>query len=619
VRLGGLLERRGAELAYVYLPAGEGGAKTGLDDYLAAGGTVDGLVQRARPEPINPDPEPASQEEPLPRVERDEGEAILDDVAGAYRRYVAWANDHQAVAVTLWTAHTHAIDAADTTPYLQIESAEPESGKSRVLEVAELLAARAWRTIEPSEAALFRKIEQAKPTLLLDEVDALWGGKADGREGIRAMLNEGYRRGATVPRVVGEGVGMGVQDFNVFGAKALAGLAGKLPRTVATRSIPVRLQRRAKGEPVAKFRQRTARDELTPIHQRLAAWVKLVLPELEGAYPDVPESLSDRQGDCWEALLAVADAAGGDWPKRARAAAVELHGRDPAADPSNGVLLLGHVLEAFMDAKTERLATTALLEALVAREDGPWAEWWGEKVDEGKTKGPAAKLAKMLKPYGIAPHKRDIGGEKVRGYALEDLDDATTRYLPPPVPSSDTEPRNPAGQSAFGDGTTAELVPSPQAADQQGSLVPSPKTEPGPGRDDDPGGGARPAPAQLPGVQQQADPLTAWIADRCVIGPVVQHLSDLHGDYRDWCALHRRKPLGRIAFDRSLGARGHVPVGSEQGPRGRRFHGYRVGIALRVPPYARPPSLAPDLAAALRALAPLDPAIIEIRPNGRAA
>jgi hypothetical protein len=53
VRLGAFLQRRGARVAYVYLPTGPGGAKVGLDDYLAAGGTVDGLVKLASAEPLS--------------------------------------------------------------------------------------------------------------------------------------------------------------------------------------------------------------------------------------------------------------------------------------------------------------------------------------------------------------------------------------------------------------------------------------------------------------------------------------------------------------------------------------------------------------------------------------
>jgi Domain of unknown function (DUF3854) len=53
VRLGAFLKRRGANVAYIYLPSGDGG-KVGLDDYLASGGTVSDLVLLAKPEPLTP-------------------------------------------------------------------------------------------------------------------------------------------------------------------------------------------------------------------------------------------------------------------------------------------------------------------------------------------------------------------------------------------------------------------------------------------------------------------------------------------------------------------------------------------------------------------------------------
>ena len=47
--------------------------------------------------------------------------------------------------------------------------------------------------------------------------------------------------------------------------------------------------------------------------------------QLVAARPDFPEALQqqDRARDNWELLLAIADVAGGDWPVKARAAAVD--------------------------------------------------------------------------------------------------------------------------------------------------------------------------------------------------------------------------------------------------------------------------------------------------------
>jgi 5S rRNA maturation endonuclease (ribonuclease M5) len=471
-------------------------------DHLAAGFGLDDFAR------LDPGEQPAGgADEELPEVAREDGAAILDEVERQYRAYIAWANDHQAVAVTLWTAHTHAAEVSDTTPYLAIESAEPESGKTRTLEVAEHLAARAWMLVEPSEAAMFRKIERDRPTILLDESDALWGAKADGREGLRALLNAGYRRGATVPRCVGEGNGMTVQDFPVYGPKALAGLAGRLPRTIASRSIPIRLQRRAKGERVERFRARRAAAELDPLRLRLAAWVKLVAPELAAAVPEIPEALSDRQADCWEPLLALADAAGDVWAKRAREAAIALHEHDPTADPGTGTLLLAHIRDAFtVRDDTERitghrdeLATVALLRTLVNRDDGPWAAWWGNDVEADRTKGPASRLAGLLRPYGVAPKQLKIGGEKVRGYEWSAFADVWERYLGPGTNSPDgtsVQPRSEAKSDP--DGEDANL-----ASEQGSTKVPFQNSVPGPS-------GARRVRCPACGTTAELDPTTSY-------------------------------------------------------------------------------------------------------------
>jgi hypothetical protein len=44
--------------------------------------------------------------------------------------------------------------------------------------VLDLLVVRPCRAITPTEAVVFRKIEADKPTLLLDEADAILGPKA---------------------------------------------------------------------------------------------------------------------------------------------------------------------------------------------------------------------------------------------------------------------------------------------------------------------------------------------------------------------------------------------------------------------------------------------------------
>ena len=53
-RLSDFLAMRGADVRYVYLPPGPGGVKVGLDDFLAAGGTVEDLLSHATDELRSP-------------------------------------------------------------------------------------------------------------------------------------------------------------------------------------------------------------------------------------------------------------------------------------------------------------------------------------------------------------------------------------------------------------------------------------------------------------------------------------------------------------------------------------------------------------------------------------
>jgi hypothetical protein len=248
---------------------------------------------------------------------------LLDDLAAFVRRFVVISNAHPAV-VALWIVHTHALEAAEATPYLAITSAEKRSGKTRLLEVLTLLVARPLATSNISDAALFRSIASDRPSLLFDEIDAIFGAKARDREDLRGMINAGHRRGAAVRRVGGANRDK-LEVFPVFCPKALAGI-GTLPETVADRSLPIRLERRAPGEAVERFRRRDVEPEAVALRERVERLAAESIEALEAARPELPCDLDDRAQDGAEPLLAIADLAGVEWAQRARQAVVELRG-----------------------------------------------------------------------------------------------------------------------------------------------------------------------------------------------------------------------------------------------------------------------------------------------------
>ena len=255
-----------------------------------------------------------------------EGRALLADVEAFLKTYVAYPSDHTRVAHTLWVAHTHAMEAWDSTPRIAFLSPEPASGKTRALEVSELLVPRPVEAINVTAPYLFRKVDDpdGPPTVLFDEIDTIFGPKAREHEDVRGLLNAGHRKGAVAGRCVVRGKTVETVEYPAYCAVALAGL-GDLPDTILTRSVAVRMRRRTKSELVRPFRRRVAITDGHALRDRLATWGGwLVKRNIGGVWPEMPDGVEDRDADVWEALLAVADAAGGYWPARARAAAVAL-------------------------------------------------------------------------------------------------------------------------------------------------------------------------------------------------------------------------------------------------------------------------------------------------------
>ena len=360
--------------------------------------------------------------------------SLFNSICAFLSRYVVFQMPEQAQVLALWVAHCWTLDAFDYTPYPYIFSPEKQCGKTRLLDCLELLTPKPWRAILPSEAVLFRKIESDKPTLLLDEVDGIFGGngKDDRSEALRCLLNAGFEEKAQVPRCVGQGTNQEVKNFAVFCPKALAGI-GKLPDTVRDRAVPIQLVRRARDENVERFRKREAERETSVIRSDLEAWSKAlgITAALRGARPSLPDALSDRQQDICEPLLAIADIAGGDWPERARAALVALCSQTDD-NQSLGIKLLSDIRQVFDSAKCDKISTLELLKALVELEtDGPWANWWEADLKNGNRRGPAQKLAKLLGAYKIKPDViRLQDGSTPRGYRREDFLEAWKRYLP---------------------------------------------------------------------------------------------------------------------------------------------------------------------------------------------
>jgi hypothetical protein len=218
-----------------------------------------------------------------------DGAQLLADLAAWYRRYVVLP-EGAADMLALWTIHTYAIEAAQVTPRLAVVSPQKRCGKTTLIALVGSVTSKALAAANITAAALFRAIEQWRPTMLIDEADTFLRDN----EELRGVLNAGhYRPTAYVIRAVPVGDTWEPQKFSVWGPVAIA-LIGSLPSTLADRSIAVRLRRKTKHEQVERLRLDRLGNVAEELQRRCLRWAQDHLAQLKASDPAVPETLNDR-------------------------------------------------------------------------------------------------------------------------------------------------------------------------------------------------------------------------------------------------------------------------------------------------------------------------------------
>jgi len=120
-------------------------------------------------------------------------------------------------------------------------------------------------------------------------------------------------------------------------------------------------------------------------------------------------------------VTAIAAPAGGDWPDRARVAAVALVADSNGGSHSLGVQLLTDLKTVF--GNEDALSTESILTLLHGLEESPWGDLRGKPLD-------SRGLSYRLRQYEVKPTTVRIGGGTPKGYRREDLHDSWVRYVP---------------------------------------------------------------------------------------------------------------------------------------------------------------------------------------------
>jgi hypothetical protein len=371
-----------------------------------------------------------------------DGSLLLDELEQVMRRFVVlpkWA----AETLALWTMHTYAYHLGHVSTYLGIESPVRRCGKTTLLGLISKLGHRTMASANISSPAVFRAIDETRPTLLIDETD-MFLNKNDELKGI---LNAGYtKETAFVVRVAGRrhvessslsrrssteggrlmskvesskenGKVSRLARFSCWCPKVIATI-GRLPETLADRCILIRMQRKTADERCERLRDFHGAE----LQRKCARFVLDQTEAIRVARPEIPASLNDRAADIWEPLLALADLAGGSWPAKARNAAEGLTAGAQESSPIGALLM--DILIIFVSGETGRIYSRDLTARLNEFENRPWAE-----IRNGK---PITELwlSQQLRPYGVRPKTMRIAEGMAKGYEQQDFGEVFRRYIP---------------------------------------------------------------------------------------------------------------------------------------------------------------------------------------------
>jgi putative DNA primase/helicase len=341
-----------------------------------------------------------------------DGAELLDDITRTILRYLALP-ESTAQTVAVWAVHTHCYDAFTISPRLAITSPEKGCGKTTLLDVLSCMVARPLPACNAKVAAIFRVVEMTKPTLLMDEADTYFHDNDE----LRGILNAGHRKGGYVLRC--EGDDLEPRMFSTWAPAAIAAI-GKLTETLNDRAVPCRMHRRKPGERIMSFRIDRI-DDLVSLARKAARWAADSEEFLRKADPDVG-TLSNRIADNWRPLLAIADAAGREWPARIQAASVKAASKD---DPSTKVQLLKDIKAFFNDrGNPHAVFGRELLDHLISMDDRQWGEW-----SKGKPMS-RTQLSTLLAPFEVYSISVRIGNATAKGYYRTHFDDAFAAYTP---------------------------------------------------------------------------------------------------------------------------------------------------------------------------------------------
>ena len=233
-----------------------------------------------------------------------------------YRRFMWYPDPNSYTLMATWTMLTYVYSCFDQVPYLAFVGTK-RSGKSRAMELLELLCFNASMGTSQSDAYIFRLIEGMQSTLMIDEADSLKMQDKEGANERLEILRMGYKNNGRVGRVMMNADGTAAtKSYSVYSPKAIANVSG-LEEALEDRVIWMPVARIPNTVTLDKLVKRDLEAEVQEIRNSLYVFGLEYGPRIAERYSVLrPEDLEDREAELWSGLLTIGSFVGDEWTNR---------------------------------------------------------------------------------------------------------------------------------------------------------------------------------------------------------------------------------------------------------------------------------------------------------------
>ena len=315
-------------------------------------------------------------------------------------------------------------------------------GKTQVLKVLLRLVCKPYPSASFTAATIYRRVEDLQPCMLIDEFDS----HGASNEALRNILNAAHEKEFAFIDRCNTNTNE-PETFSAWAPMAIAGI-GRLPDTLADRSIIITMQRRKASEHIADLSEDTAKAELLRLQRMAYRWAQDNSDAIRAHKPEKLSWLMNRDADNWKPLLRIADIIGGHVPELARAACYHFVVEGKSQD-SRAVQLISDIYEMFAGRGDEwdRLQSEIIVRCLLDMEERPYKEW--TKQGKSITKN---TMASALKRHHISSDTIHfpVIDKSLKGYWRGPIQDAYERYVDggkkdarPPTPDQAVRTKEP--------------------------------------------------------------------------------------------------------------------------------------------------------------------------------